>query len=1106
MKRFFLLLTCLFTFAGLAYGQVTKVKGTVVFEDDGTPVIGASVLVKDAPGIGTTTDIDGKFVLSGIPKDAKMLVVSFIGMQSEEVAIRPEITVRMKPSTELLEEAVVTIAYGAAKKSSLTGAVASVSAEKIENRITSDVTSALEGTVAGVQVNSTYGAPGESPTIRIRGIGTVNGDASPLYVVDGVPYDGDSAELNPADIESVSVLKDAASAALYGNRASNGVVLITTKQGTPNEKVQMRLDIRQGIYARGQKEYDVLTPDEWMEAEWLNMKNQYIGNGYDATAAGVYASNYLILDRVKHNIYNADDDKLFTSQGKLAEGVKIRDGYLDDLDWFKEAYRIGWRQEYNFRGQGGADKSDYYFSLGYLDEQGYVVNADYSRLTARAVVNTKPFKWIKTGLNLYGSYLNTNHSDGSDESYTNYTYVCRMVTPVYPVHIHDLETGEYVLDANGNKQYNIGYFTDKDGYVQNTRLQFEDRNVIWENIVNSNNSKRIILQGTAYVDLYWKDFTFTVKANLNLRDNTQKRYYSSLLGANRGIGAATRTENAYTKLTFQQQLRWAHQFGSHTVSALVAHETYDYNRDYSYGKKNNEIYPDVQSLVNFTEIEALTSYNVLYRTESYLGRVRYAYQDKYNLEGSFRRDGSSRFADGARWGNFWSIGANWVVTREKFMRKVKWINSLKIRADYGEVGNDAAAGYFSGYNLYTISQNANEPALYFSQIGNPDLKWETGQSWGVGFEARLFKRWNLNVEYFDRVNKDLLFKVYNPLSAGATSTSATESVIVKNLGDVDNRGLEIETDVDVIKHRKWKLNIGANATIMKNTVTHLPKGNEDGIINYVGGRAIQRIQEGHPLYSYYTYDWVGIDQMNGRSLYRPNLADYCITDNKAADGEVLYGTPVYDDYGNVTNLFPKTYTIINGEPYCYHYAYAARSYKYDAHPRIFGSVTASLSYKQWTLSSLFTYSLGGYTYDAAYQSLMGNSSISMHQFHRDLKEKAWAGIPDGMTEDSPDRIAVSGVTPLNSSYYTGNSNANSTHWLTPSDYFIIKNAKLSYALSKKAIRKLNGVRGVNCSITGENLLTFSARRGMNPQQSLTGYHGHVFVAPRIVTLDLSIKF
>ena len=348
--------------------------------------------------------------------------------------------------------------------------------------------------------------------------------------------------------------------------------------------------------------------------------------------------------------------------------------------------------------------------------------------------------------------------------------------------------------------------------------------------------------------------------------------------------------------------------------------------------------------------------------------------------------------------------------------------------------------------------------------------------------------------------------MYNPLSAGATSTGSTESVIVKNLGDVDNRGLEIETDVDVIKHRKWKLNIGANATIMKNTVTHLPKGNEDGIINYVGGKAIQRIQEGHPLYSYYTYDWVGIDQMNGRSLYRPNLTDYCITDNKASDGEVLYGTPVYDEDGYITNIFPKTYTVINGEPYCYHYAYAARSYKYDAHPRIFGSLTATLSYKQWTLSSLFTYSLGGYTYDGAYQSLMSNSSVSMHQYHRDLKEKAWTAIPDGMTEDSPDRIATTGVTPLNSSYYTGNSNANSTHWLTPSDYFIIKNAKLSYALSKKVIRKLNGVRGVNCSITGENLLTFSARRGMNPQQSLTGYHGHVFVAPRIVTLDLSIKF
>lgn len=1101
MKKLVLTLICILTAAGIASAQVSKIKGTVIFDDDKSPVIGASVFIKGTT-VGTTTDIDGKFTLTGVPSDAKSVVISFIGMQTEEVAVKPEINVSLKSGTETIEEAVVTIAYGAAKKSSLTGAVASVDAEKIESRITSDVASALEGSVAGVQVNSTYGAPGESATIRIRGIGTINGDANPLYVVDGVPYDGDSADLNPADIESVSVLKDAASAALYGNRASNGVVLITTKKGTSG-KIQMKIDVKQGIYMAGLDNYSTMGVHDWMEFSWMNMRNYYVGNGYDKTAAANYACNYLIQDRVKNNIYNKADNELFTQDGKLVPDAQILPGYADDLDWYKDAFRIGWRQEYNLRGSGGTDNSDYYFSLGYLNEQGYVTNADFDRLSLRAVVNTKPFKWIKTGVNLYGSYSNTNHTDGSDDAeYTNYYGVCRQMAPVYPVHVHNIHTGEYELDANGQKKYSIGYWTDENGYVQTVRNQYEDRNIIWENIANSNNTRKTVINGTGYVDIYFlKDFTFTVKGNVNLRSNINTRYNSPEIGASRGIGTSLRYDRTYTKITLQQQLRWSHQFHDHSVSALVAHETYDYTFDYLFGKKQGEIIAGQQQFANYSQISDLDSYKSTYRTESYLSRLRYNYREKYNLEGSFRRDGSSRFSPDARWGNFWSIGANWMISHEDFMSDADWLNTLKLRADYGEVGNDAGANYYSYMDLYSIDHIGKEGALYFSQHGSPDLQWETSQSWGVGIESRMFGIWNLNIEYFDKRNKDLLFDVYNPLSAGATKLTAYESVTTKNLGTISNRGIELETDIDVLKNRNWKINLAGNITWMKNEVMSLPEGNENGISTY---SARQRIAVGHPLHAWYLYQWAGIDQMTGRSLYHCDMDNYCITDNGSASGNVIFGTPAYDPSGKITNLFPKSHIVINGKPYTYFYTYAKRDFAGSAHPDFFGSFSANIKYKQWNLSAMCTYSIGGYTYDTVYKTLMSSSTTTMRSYHTDMVDRAWIGIPVGMTEESPDRIDPE-AKPIVSSYYSSNSNATSTQWLISSSYLIIKNVKLAYNFKKKVCKSLN-LRGLSISATGENLATFAARDGLNPQQTTSGVHGNVLVTPRIITLDLSIKF
>ena len=388
MRKVALFLTCLLAMASVAFAQVSTVKGQITFAEDESPVIGASVFAQGTQ-VGTVSDVDGKFTLTGIPSSATKLVVSCIGMETQVIDIAPYVNIVMFADAEALEEAVVTIAYGAAKRSSLTGAISSVSSEKIESRPTSSVVSALEGTVSGVQINSTYGSPGSDPSIRIRGIGTVNGSSSPLYVIDGVPFGGNISDLNPADIESISVLKDAASAALYGNRASNGVILITTKQAKAG-RLSVTFDAKQGFYERGIKEYDLLDPYEFMEAEWMNLKNSRIYAGDSAADAAAYAGSHVISDIVGLNIFNKADDALFTADGKLVNDAKILNGYLDDLDWYDQTIRKGHRQEYNVSASSASEKADGYFSLGYLDENGYVSNSSFERLTGRASVNARP--------------------------------------------------------------------------------------------------------------------------------------------------------------------------------------------------------------------------------------------------------------------------------------------------------------------------------------------------------------------------------------------------------------------------------------------------------------------------------------------------------------------------------------------------------------------------------------------------------------------------------------------------------------------------------------------------------------------------------------------
>lgn len=1071
-------------FGGKALAQST-VSGTVFSSEDDSPIIGASIKIQGTK-MGAATDIDGKFRLENVKKGAT-LVVTYIGMQTKTVKAGENMKIYMTSDSKSLDEVVVQVAYGAAKKSTLTGAVTQVDSKQIEVRPVSSVTSALEGTTSGVQINSTYGQPGEEPSIRIRGFGTVNGSATPLYVLDGVPFGGNISDLNSNDIESITVLKDAASCALYGNRASNGVILITTKRGK-GEKMAFNLKVNQGTYSRGIKEYKVLNAKEFMETSWLNLRNSRISAGDDQATANAYASKNLINDELYLNIYNKADDQLFDANGKLVSDAQILDGYADDLDWYDNAIRDGYRQEYNFSGSQASAKSDYYFSVGYLNEKGYVTNSDFDRLTGRAAMNFRPKKWLNTGFTISGSHQKSNITNGnSSASYTNAFMFCRDIAPIYPVHLHNAD-GSYQLDSFGNKQYDSGSYTDENGNPVLTRNQYQDRHVIWENELNENKSFRNTIQSSAYMDLkFLNDFTFTVKGELNVRNNENRTYNSALIGDGKGNnGRTSRSIYRYKNYTFQQQLNWNHTFGNHTVGVLLGHENYSYFYDYTYIYKTNQTFAGQDNLDNFTNLTNGSGYSNRYRTESYLGRVRYDYQEKYNVEASFRRDGSSRFAKESRWGNFGSIGASWVVTKEDFMKPITWVNNLKLRADYGLVGNDAGAGYYSYMALYASKQNHNKGAYYLSQLANTKLKWETGASFGIGVDARLFNRWNISAEYFDKRNKDLLFNVYLPLSAGATSSNSAEATITENMGTISNRGFEINTDVDIFKNKDWTVNLSANASFIKNKIVELPEQDKDGIIS-----GIYKIAEGKSRYEFFTYTYVGVDQMTGNSLYRANLENYHVT---TADGQTV---------GNADgNDISKYVTQIGNEYYVNNTSYALKEYHGSAIPKVYGSFAPSVRYKDLSLSLMFTYSIGGKVYDAVYSSLM-STGTSPSNYHKDIL-KSWSEIPSGMTEDSQDRIWYGGIPQINSSM-TSTNNATSSRWLTDASYLVLKNINMSYSLPKAWVNALT-LESIRLNLSCENAFTCTKRRGMNPQQSFDGYQYNYLVTPRVFTIGVDVKF
>lgn len=1083
MRKLFLILMTLMACSWQLMAQSHTYRGTVVDAESNEPLIGATIMPIGG-GQGAAADIDGHFSVT-VPAKVKKATVSYVGYVSQTVELHDGMKVALASTSKSLDDLVV-VAYGTANKESLTGSVAVVGSKEIEDRPVTSVTAALEGNAPGVQVNNSVGAPGSSPTIRIRGFNSINGSNTPLYVVDGVPYEGSISDLNPADIESMSVLKDAASSALYGNRGANGVVLITTKKAKNVGKVDVTLQIRQGMYNRGLPFYDRVNPNEWMEtalAGYANGLQAQKNTPFPTKELAMdFAKRYFVANISKINLYGVPDDQLFDEAGKLIP-TSILPGYENDLDWWDAVSRSGYRQEYNVSAAAATDKFNIFASAAYLKENGYMLRTDFERFNGRLNANFQPTSYLRFGVNLAATQQESMTDGISDTAAVNNPFLTMFMAPIYPYYQHD-ENGD-VIYSDGQPVWNSANYLQNNNVAQSMRL---DDDKFSATVIDGN------IYGTAIIPY---GFELTVRGAIH-RDKTNSRsYINREIGSARGVGSLQTGYQDIRSHTFMQTLTWNHDFGIHHVDVLLDHENWQYTALSASVNKNGQLLDDMLYLSNFENLLAANESAAKLTTESYLGRVRYNYDQKYFGEVSVRRDGSSRFSKNHRWGTFWSVGASWVISREKFMHNLAWVNYLKLRAAYGSVGNDASAGSLAYRSLSAFGMPIGGVSnLLPGSNGAPDLKWEATNTFDIALEGSLFNdRFDFSVGYFNKRNSDLIFNMTLPGSAGMLGTSGSSMTIATNVGTMQNIGWELQFGYDIIRNRDWKWNVSLDATFMKNKIIKLP---------YNHDLASQGLFLQKSIYEHYNYTYAGVDQLNGRALYEVdrNSPDFTYYN---ADGSI--------DEAQSQALWEQNlklgerdgaFVTIDDKLYTYNCNYAGRKLQGTSLPTVYGSFGTSASWKGLSLSLLFTYSLGGKTYDSNYSQLMsvGNSASALH---KDIL-KSWTVAPEGVDENSPAslRIDPNGIPQVNNELSQYN-NGSSSRWLTSSNYLCLKNIMLSYDLPKKWMDAIK-LQGISVGASVDNLFLVTRRKGMNPQQSWAGGQDAYYVPARVFSFQLSAKF
>ena len=795
-------------------------------------------------------------------------------------------------------------------------------------------------------------------------------------------------------------------------------------------------------------EYDRIDADQYYPIMWESLRNTQAIPGVDS-AADVTAANQMasddIFDQLLNNPYNVPNDQIVLTDGTLNPSASLL--YPDDLDWVDAVTRVGHRQNYDMSFQGGTEKGDYYVSLGYLNEEGYLLSSDFERISGRVNVNYQANDWLKTGLNIGATTSNGNQSQATSSqsnSFVNPIRFSRSMGPIYNIYEHDA-TGGFVLDENGDRIYDLE--AGRASGASNGRHIIAELD--WDDDLNQTTS----LSGKTYFDIkLMEGLVFTTNISFDERNFYNTSFQNKLVGDGAPGGRASRTSTRRTTVGFNQLLNYSKTFNEkHNFKALVAHESLEERYNLFYGARTEMIADGNTELINFVTATDVYSYEDNLNDESYFGRLNYDYDGKYFISASYRQDGNSKFSSEKRWGDFFSVGVAWRLDQESFIENKDWIDMLKFRASYGEIGNNAGIGWYAYQGLYDLDYN-NQSASGFLQatLEAPNLLWETSASYDIALEFRLFNNLNGVLEYYNRESNNLLFDVPLPLSSGSES-------IPQNIGSMYNRGFEISLDYDVVKTDDFKWNFGLNVATIKNEFTKLP---QEEIIN-----GSKKLMVGRSIYDYWLRNWYGVDPADGAALYVANEDAVAAndTDIRTIDGNIL------------------TTSSGNAE---YHYAGTAI-------PDLTGAIINSFTYKDFNLGFLFTYQIGGESIDYNYASIMSSGNYGGAK-STDILDR-WQQ-PGDITD-----------VPRMDASQTTNFNATSDRWLVDSSYLNLKQISLGYNLPNNLLENI-GVSTAKFYISAENVFSINARKGLNIQQNFSGTTSNVYTPSRIVTLGLNVKF
>ena len=1052
-KLFLILMTLIACTWGVQAQSTVTYHGTIVDASNNEPLVGATVMPIGG-GHGVAADIDGKFTIT-VPAKVHKANVSYVGFVTKEVTLENGMVVALETGTSNLDEVMV-VAFGTSKKEAFTGSAAVVKAGDIEKHTTSNVANVLAGTVPGLQMRGQTGAPGEdNGSFTIRGINSLYASGNPLVILDGAPYDGNLNNIAPEDIESVSVLKDASSAALYGARGANGVIILTTKQGKGEAKVSV--DLKWGVNQKGIQDYETIkNPAEYYEAYYAALNNYFLLNGYSASAANASA-NRNMMSQLQYQVFTIPEGQMMVGlNGKMNPyatlGYEYLGGngttyYMTPDDWSDLAYQNGFRQEYALSINGGNDRAHYYASLNYLDEDGFVRYSDFKRISARLKADYQVKKWFKLGANI--SYMRSERNidanmDGDNaESWgsTNLFYYTGLIAPIYPafIRVKD-ENGNIVIkkDSQGNDAYDYG--VSATNYYGYQRPFLNTGNPLGSNRYNKNTTYNNMLNGTFTADLIFTDY---LKANITStvtwRNANNTDYENAFYGPKVGVNGELSKQTGETLSTNNvQTITFSKYFGKNYVNAMLGHE-YFYNQYQFLGAwAQGGFISSVTEINAFANPTTSQSYKTQYNVEGFFLSAQYNFDEKYFATLSYRRDASSRFAKEHRWGDFWSVGAAWIINKD-FLTNVKQIDLLKLKASIGQQGNDNIGNY-AYTDLYLLSKASDTSmAPTFYRIGNPNITWETTTNFNAGVEFGFFNnRLSGEIEVYNKRTSNLLFWLSVPESNGSRG-------YYDNIGTIRNIGVEASLRGVILQGKDYNWNISLNFAHNSSKIVALPdlKTADNGGF-YDGGLWYA---VGEPLYNEMTYAYAGVNEQ-GQSLF-------------------YYDPDFFDETGSPITSRPaklKSMEYVTTDPT------KANRYTFGSLlPKLFGGFQTSFQWKGIDVALSFDYQLGGKIWDYRYQVLMSpavTASDAGKTYHKDWVN-AWT--PANTESNIPGWVYGTAY------QYDGQG---SDRWLTNASYLNFQSFTVGYTFPKKFFKDFATLR-IYCS--GENLYFWSKRKGLDPR-------------------------